>query len=168
MIAMPLTARQWRTRALTAAAVAFAVTCIGWPVRQAVMGAVETWQGPKTPVAAAKAYLLAVFEPGDSPGINGLLCSENRDELFREALALRKQVEPHATFGVKVESTDWHTIDSGGGVSAMVNLRFTKIDPTTGDVTFTGGTVQKWQFHTKEERGISGGWKVCRVEAPPL
>ncbi|MEU4779473.1 hypothetical protein [Micromonospora sp. NPDC023633] len=167
MIEMPLTARQWRRRAAVVAAVAFAVACIGAPIRQAVIGAVEAGRGEKTPAAAVESYLLAVFEPDDNPDINRCLCSDNRDELFREARDLRKQVEPHATFGVKVETTDWHTDDSDGTVSAMVDLRFTVIDPQTGGVTFTGAT-HRWRFQTTEERGISGGWKVCRVDAPPL
>ncbi|MFG1779016.1 hypothetical protein ACGFIR_00205 [Micromonospora sp. NPDC049051] len=165
MIEMPLTARQWRRRAAVAAAVAFAVACIAAPIRQAVTRAIEAGRGEGTPAAAAEAYLLAVFQPDDSPDINRCLCGDNRDELFRQARDLRKQVASQATFGVRVETTNWHT-DSDGTVSAMVDLRFTEIDPT-GNVTLTGAT-HRWRFHTTEEGGLGGGWKVCRVEAPPL
>ncbi|RLK24641.1 hypothetical protein DER29_2558 [Micromonospora sp. M71_S20] len=166
MIEPPLTGRQWRRRATIAAAVVFAVACIGAPVRQAVTRAIEAGRGEKTPAAAAEAYLLAVFQPDDNPDINRCLCGDNRDELFRQVRDLRKQVESRVTFGVRIETTNWQTDDSDGTVSAMVDLRFTEVDPS-GSVTFTGAT-HRWRFHTTEEGGISGGWKVCRVDAPPL
>ncbi|MFY1597115.1 hypothetical protein [Micromonospora sp. WMMD737] len=165
MIEMPLTARQWRRRAMIAAAVAFAIACIGAPVRQAVTRAIEAGRGEKTPAAAAEAYLLAVFQPAENPDINRCLCGDNRDELFRQARDLRKQVESQVTFGVRVETTNWQT-DPDGTVSAMVDLRFTEVAPS-GSVTFTGAT-HRWRFHTTEEGGFGGGWKVCRVDAPPL
>ncbi|MEU9505414.1 hypothetical protein AB0D32_03915 [Micromonospora sp. NPDC048170] len=165
MIEMPLSARRWRRRATVAAAVAFAVACIGAPVRQAVMEAIEAGRGEKTPAAAAEAYLLAVFQPDDNPDINRCLCGDNRDELVRQAHDLRKQVESRVTFGVRIETTNWQT-DSDGTVSAMVDLRFTEVD-RTGSVTLTGAT-HRWRFQTTEEGGISGGWKVCRVDAPPV
>ncbi|MGC4767236.1 hypothetical protein ACLQ20_30750 [Micromonospora sp. DT46] len=165
MLKMPLTARQWRRRATVAAAVAFAIACIGAPVRQAVTRAIEAGRGEKTPAAAAEAYLLAVFQPDENPDINRCLCGENQDELFRQARDLRKQVESQVTFDVRVETTNWQT-DPDGTVSAMVDLRFTEVD-STGNVTFTGAT-HRWRFHTTEEKGLGGGWKVCRVDAPPL
>ncbi|MFG1760643.1 hypothetical protein [Micromonospora echinofusca] len=165
MIEMPSTARQWRRRATVAAAIAFAVACVGWPVRQAVTRAIEAGGGEKTPAAAAEAYLLAVFQPDEHPDINRCLCGDNRDELFRQARDLRKQVESQVTFGVRVEATNWHS-DADGTVSAMVDLRFTEVAPS-GNITLTGAT-HRWRFETTEEGGVGGGWKVCRVDAPPL
>ncbi|WP_433388697.1 hypothetical protein [Micromonospora sp. KLBMP9576] len=168
MIETPSTARRWRTRAALAVALVIGVTCLGAQLRQGFMKTVEAARGEETPVAVANAYLRAVFETGDSADINRCLCGDNRDELFQQARALRKQVEPHAAFGVEVETSDWHTIDSDDTVSAFVSVRFTQIDPATGAVTSTGGTAHKWQFRTTKERGPSGGWKVCRIDAPPL
>ncbi len=160
--------RPWHTRIATAAAIAAALACVGVPAVRAVVRTAQAGAGEDTPVAAANAYLRAVFESGDSLAISRCLCSDNRDELFREARDLRRQVEPYTTFGVKVESSDWRTSDSDGTVSARVNLRFTQIDPATGSVTFTGGPVHEWRFRTRDDGGISGGWKVCDIDAPPM
>lgn len=45
---------------------------------------------------------------------------------------------------------------------------FTYVDPANGRVTFIKGTSHEWQFKTRKERGIQGGWKVCKVDAPEL
>ena len=168
MIAMSPSGRSWRARAVTAATIAATVACVGGPARWAVVRTFQAERGETTPAAAADAYLEAVFESGDSLEINRCLCGDARDDLFREARKLREQVESQANFGLEVESSDWHTSESEDTVSAMVNFRVTQIDPATGGVSFVEGPAQRWRFHTREEGGIGGGWKVCRIEAPPL
>ncbi|MGC4806624.1 hypothetical protein [Micromonospora sp. DT233] len=162
--------RRWRSRAVAVAAVAFAVACIGAPARQAVVRAFEAGRGEQTPTAAAQSYLAAVFESGDSAKINQCLCADNRDELFRQARDLRKQVDQQATFGLRVETSGWQSIGSEEGtLTVLVSLRTTTIDPATGGVSFPGGDAHAWRFTAKEEGGLTGdGWKVCRVDAPPL
>ncbi|TDB93848.1 hypothetical protein E1091_11490 [Micromonospora fluostatini] len=165
---MPEPVSAWRRRAATAAVVAAVISCVGFPVRQAAIRAFDEMRGEPTSTAAAEAYLRAVFESGDSSAISRCLCSEDLDARFREARELRRQIEPYAVFGVRVESSGWRTVGSDGTVAAMVDLHFTRIDPTTGAVTTTSGTAHEWRFHTREERGLRGGWKVCRIDAPPL
>ncbi|WP_433530459.1 hypothetical protein ACQPYA_30655 [Micromonospora sp. CA-263727] len=168
MIAMSPTPRPARARAATAVAIAVGIACVGVPAGQAVVRTIEAGRGEQTAAAAANAYLVAVFESGDSLDINRCLCAENRDKLFREALDLRKQVAPHAPFGVTVTSSNWQPNDTDDTVSALVNLQITQIDSTTGGLTFIEGTAHEWRFLTRKEQGMSGGWKVCRIDAPPL
>ncbi|TDB69730.1 hypothetical protein [Micromonospora sp. KC721] len=67
-----------------------------------------------------------------------------------------------------MESADWKPLDSEGTVSALISFQFTLIDPTTGSATFMKGSQHEWRFQETQERGIDGGWKICRVDAPPL
>jgi hypothetical protein len=161
---------RWRFRVATAAAIVLATVCVLGPARQSALRAFEAGRGEETPTAAAQAYLAAVFESGDSAEINQCLCADNRDELFRQARDLRKQVERQAGFGVRVETSNWQPIGTEEGtVTVMVSLRTTTIDPATGGVSFPGGDAHAWRFTATEEGGPTGdGWKVCRVDAPPL
>ncbi|MFD2768401.1 hypothetical protein [Micromonospora eburnea] len=153
---------------MAAAVIVVALVCLGRPAWRAVVGTVEAVRGETTPIAVANAYLEAVFESGDDLGIDRCLCTEGRDDLLREARDLREQVKRQAVFDIKIESSDWRTTDSDGTVSALVNLQFTQIDPTTGNVVLVEGSPHEWRFHTRQERRVGGGWKVCRVDAPPL
>ncbi|MFG1656876.1 hypothetical protein ACGFIY_10150 [Micromonospora chersina] len=143
------------------------MACLAVPAGWAVVKTVQAGQGEPTPIAAANAYLLAVFETQDGLGVDRCLCDELRADLLRDGRQLREQLAANAGPGVKVESSDWKTIDDGT-VSAMVNLRFTQVDAITGSVMLIAGTSHEWRFYTKQERGIDAGWKVCRVDAPPL
>ncbi|MFY1705004.1 MULTISPECIES: hypothetical protein [Micromonospora] len=151
-----------------AALTAAAVSCVGLPAGRVVLRGFTAMRGEATSTAAAEAYLRAVFESGEGTEISRCLCGEDHDARFREARELRRQIEPYASFGVDVDATNWRRIGTEGTVAATVNLRFTQIDPGTGNVTFTEGTPTQWRFHTREEQGLTGGWKVCRIEAPPL
>ncbi|MEV6811821.1 hypothetical protein [Micromonospora sp. NPDC051296] len=170
MIASPHLARSWVVRAVIAAVAGVAALCLGVPAGFAGWAAVKTAQagrGEETPAAAAHAYLLAIFASPDGLGVDRCVCSNRRTDLLQEARDLREQMQVVGS-RAKVESTGWTTDDNTGTVSAMVSFRFTDIDPETGRTTFYSGTPHEWRFHTRQERGISGGWKVCRLEAPPL
>ncbi|MEU5949623.1 hypothetical protein ABZ793_29265 [Micromonospora sp. NPDC047465] len=167
MIAPPLALRSWRLRAAVAVAVALAA-CLAVPVGWAAVKTVEADRGEATPVAAAHAYLLAVFNgSGDELGIRRCLCDDREAELMAEARAWRAEVAAMNS-EIKVESADWKTVGSDGTVSATIAFRFTLTDQATGSVTFVRGSEHEWSFRVKQERGVGGGWKVCRVDAPPL
>ncbi|MFI7509598.1 hypothetical protein ACIBSS_22530 [Micromonospora aurantiaca] len=167
MIAPPHASRSWRLRAAVAVAAVLA-TCVAVPIGWAAVKTVEADRGEATPVAAANAYLLAVFDgSGDELGIRRCLCDNRQSELLAEARALRAEVAKVKT-DIKVDSVDWKSLDSDGVVSALISFRFTLIDPTTGSVTFIKGSQHEWRFQATKERGIDSGWKVCRLDAPPL
>ncbi|MGC5330666.1 hypothetical protein [Micromonospora sp. DT62] len=167
MIAPPLTTQSWRLPAAVAAA-AILAACLAAPVGWAAVKTVAADRGEATPVAAAHAYLLAVFNgSGEELGIRRCLCDSRQSELLTEARALRAEFARVNT-DAKVESADWKSLDSDGNVSALISFRFTLIDPTTGSVTFMKGSQHEWRFQATKERGIDGGWKVCRLNAPPL
>lgn len=167
MVASAPLLRSWRVRASIAAAITL-TGCLAVPAGWAVVKTAEAGQGEPTPVAAANAYLLATFASSDGLGIDRCVCSGRPRRALKTAQELRREFEAHAGDGVKVESFDWRESSSTGLVSAMVGFRFTRVDPETGSVTFISGTKHEWRFHTMREQGISGGWKVCRVEAPAL
>ncbi|MEV5690706.1 hypothetical protein [Micromonospora globbae] len=167
VIAPPLASRSWRLRAAVAVAVILA-SCLAVPVGWAAIKTAEAGKGEPTPIAAANAYLLATFAwGGDGLGVDRCLCDSRRAELLEEAEQMRRQLAS-AGPGVKVESAGWKTIDSTGLVSAQVSFVFTEVDAVSGRTLFYKGTAHEWKFHTKQERGIDGGWKVCRVDAPPI
>ncbi|MFD2767246.1 hypothetical protein [Micromonospora eburnea] len=167
MIAPLLASRSWRLRAAVAAAVVL-VSCLAVPVGWAAIETVEADRGEATPVAAANAFLLAVFNGSDDElGIRRCLCDDRESELLTEVRAWRTKVAA-AKSEIKVESSDWKALDSDGIVSATIAFRFAQVDEITGGVTFISGSRHEWRFHAKRERGIGGGWKVCRVDAPPL
>jgi hypothetical protein len=167
MIAPPLASRSWRLRTAVALATILAA-CLAVPVGWAAVKTVEADRGEATPVAAANAYLLAVFDGSDDElGIRRCLCGSRQSELLTEARALRAELAKVKT-DAKVESADWKSLESDGAVSALISFRFTLIDPNTGSVTFMKGSQHEWRFQATKERGVDGGWKVCRVYAPPL
>ncbi|MBL6277513.1 hypothetical protein JMF97_15240 [Micromonospora fiedleri] len=131
------------------------------------MKTVEAGRGEATPVAAADAYLLAVFASTDGFGVDRCVCDDRRSELLADADLMRRQVAATGR-DFKVQGTDWKAIAGGGTVSAQVKFIVTDVDAATGRVLFVHGTAHEWVFHTKRERGIDGGWKVCRIDAPPL
>lgn len=158
--------RSWPLH-LALALVVVVAACLAVPAGWAVVKTAEASKGEATPIAAANAYLLAVFAwGGDGLGVDRCVCDSRRDELLKEAAHMRDQVTGADT-GIKVEASDW-TTKSGGVVSAQVSFVFTDVDATNGQTLFYKGTAHEWRFHTKQERGIDGGWKVCRVDAPPL
>lgn len=166
MIVRPHTARSWRVRAAVVTAVACAA-CLAVPAGWAVVRTVDAGQGEETPIAAANAYLLATFQAGGGTGVDRCLCDAHRSELLRQVDRMRDEVAASGA-DIKIEAADWTEGDPSGTVSARVNFRFTYVDPANGRVTFIKGTSHEWRFKTKKERGIQGGWKVCRVDAPEL
>ncbi|MFG3576763.1 hypothetical protein [Micromonospora chersina] len=132
------------------------------------MKTLDAGKGEPSPVAAANAYLLAVFSGSDDElGLRRCLCSGQEAELMAEAREWRAKVAA-ANSEIKVESSHWETLDANGTVSATIAFRSTHVDQFTGRVTFIRGSEHEWRFQTTQERGIDGGWKVCRVNAPPL
>ncbi|MEU5943551.1 hypothetical protein ABZ807_31305 [Micromonospora sp. NPDC047548] len=109
MIASPPSLRSWRVRALIASAIAV-TACLGVPAGWAVVKTLDAGKGEPTPVAAANAYLLAVFSGSDDElGIRRCLCSGQEAELLAEAREWRSKVAA-ANSEIKVTSSDWKTL----------------------------------------------------------
>ncbi|MFI6332151.1 hypothetical protein ACIBBG_28050 [Micromonospora chersina] len=104
---------------------------------------------------------------GDELGIRRCLCDDRESELLTDARNWRTEVAA-AKSDVKVEASGWKMLDGDGNVSAAIAFRFTMVDQVTGRVTFIRGSEYQWRFRAKRERGIGGGWRICRVDAPPL
>ncbi|MGC4814118.1 hypothetical protein ACLQ29_26600 [Micromonospora sp. DT228] len=166
MIAPPLASRSWKLRAAVAAAVVLA-SCLAIPVGWAAVKTAGAGRGEATPVAAADAYLLAAFaEYGDGLGVERCLCDSRRDALLEETNKMREQLAATGK-SIKVESSDWREVDADGTVSVQIHLRFTDVAASGGPI-FIVGKSHEWRFKTKHERGLDSGWKVCRIDAPPL
>ncbi|MFE0530625.1 hypothetical protein ACFW0V_23815 [Micromonospora parva] len=166
MIARPHLPRSWPLRLAIIAAL-LATGCLAVPAGWAVVKTAQAGKGEADPIAAANAYLLAAFaEYGDGFGVERCLCDSRRDDLLEETSRMRGVIKATGR-SIKVESSDWKRVDSEGTVSATIKLRFSEV-ATDGRPIFVVGAGHEWRFKTKQERGIDGGWKVCRIDAPPL